>query len=98
MNGKRTDCCLSITRGDHTRTSFPLLFFVFFLACLCLDVFTLPGIMYVQSNYGHLNPNTGAKQRQVLESSLQNTTDGITSAKTTHSSKATAVLRAQASQ
>lgn len=85
------------SRGSHKNP--PLSFFLcVFLACLCLYVFTLPGIMYVQSNYGHLNPNTGAKQRQVLESSLQNTTDGITSAKTTHSLKATAVLRAQASQ
>lgn len=47
--------------------------------------------MPVQGNYGHSKHNTGAKQRQVLEDSLQNTTDGITSAKTTHSLKAVVV-------
>lgn len=47
--------------------------------------------MPVQGNYGHFKHNTGVKQRQVLEDSLQNTTDGITSAKTTHSLKAVVV-------
>lgn len=54
--------------------------------------------MHMQGNYGHFKQNTGAKQRQVLENSLQNTTDGITSAKTTHSLKAVVILRTQASQ
>jgi len=54
--------------------------------------------MHVQGNYGHFKQNTGAKQRQVLENSLQNTTEGITSAKITHGLKAMVVLSAQASQ
>lgn len=70
----------------------------FFLACLYLHVSASLGIMHIQGNYGHFKPNTGAKQRQVLENSLQHVTDGITAAKTTHGFKAVVVLRAQASQ
>lgn len=81
-----------------TSNHFPSTVLGVFLACLYLYVFTLPGIMHMKGNYGHFKQNTGAKQRQVLENSLQNTTDGITSAKTTHSLKAVVILRTQASQ
>lgn len=47
----------------------------------------MPGILCVQGDYGHFKEKTGAKQTEDLENSLQNTTDGITAAKTTHSLK-----------
>lgn len=68
-----------------------------FLAFLYLHVFTVPGILCVQGDYGHFKQKTGAKQTKVLENSLQNTTDGITAAKTTHSLSSCG-LRAWASQ
>lgn len=95
MNGKYTDYCLSTTGGEQPIISPPQLFTGFSHASISIyfawhDAF--------QGNYGHFKQNTGAKQRQVLENSLQNTTDGITAAKPTHSLKAVVVLRARASQ
>lgn len=75
-------CCWSTTGGEHGVISPSCCIFF-----LYRHVFTVPGILCVQSDYGHFKQKTGAKQTQVLENSLQNTTDGITAAKTTHSLK-----------
>lgn len=78
-------------RGARSSHFPSTMLFSYFLAFLYLCVFTVPGILCVQGDYGHFKDKTGAKQRQVLENSLQNTTDGITAAKTTHSLKAVVV-------